>query len=267
MLYVYNVNTGWTSYDLGTKGSAQNLAITIPGVGAYLSGYPTVAHTWCPSGIVGDYDSMIFYPQAATDTVPVQTDILAATTDGQHILGASLSDSYATTLVDIGVAIPNEACTVTTSGPVSNPVQTLTPLSTSPKLLTQTPIPVGVYATAINQVVASPASNLAFLTYTGTTTGAPLPYYIPGSDGNPGVLNYVTLMNGSSPSNTVTAPLAGAFSPDNKLFFVSTSGDNLIHYIDVQKLTDTQQIAPNLPGVNGGTVPATAIAVKPRSIT
>ena len=27
-----------------------NVALTIPGVGAYLSGNPTVAHTWCPSG-------------------------------------------------------------------------------------------------------------------------------------------------------------------------------------------------------------------------
>ena len=42
---------------------AKSLAITIPSVGAYLSGNPTVAHTWCPTGTVGNYASMIFYPQ------------------------------------------------------------------------------------------------------------------------------------------------------------------------------------------------------------
>jgi hypothetical protein len=284
-LYVYNLNTGWTTYPLNSSGGAENLAITVPGVGAYLSGNPTVDHTWCPSGTVGNYASMSFYPEA--DSVPVQTGALAATTDGKHILGAMLSNSGATTLTDIGVSIPNTKCTVTTSGPASNPVQTLTPLSTNPTLLTPQPLPVNVNAVAENgapagglQVVPSPASNLAFITYNGTTPGALLPYYIPGS----GKVNYVTLMNGSSASTTETAPLAGSFSPDDTLFFVSTAGDNLIHYINVKTLTDTQQIAPNLPACtpvdDGGNdpgclltapttnpVPATAIAVKPRSTT
>ncbi len=86
-LYVYNANTGWTTYDLTSSGGAQRLAVMVPGVGAYLSGNPTVAHTWCPSGTVGDYNSMVFYPQG--DLVNTQTDVLAATADGQHILGAA----------------------------------------------------------------------------------------------------------------------------------------------------------------------------------
>jgi hypothetical protein len=80
--------------------------------------------------------------------------------------------------------------------------------------------------------------------------------------------------------------VAGAFTPDNQLFFVSTSGDNMIHYISVPRVTsdpthaDTQQISPNLPACTPGTdfgctlaapttnpVPATVIAVKPRSTT
>jgi hypothetical protein len=90
----------------------------------------------------------------------------------------------------------------------------------------------------------------------------------------------------------ITAPLTGAFTPDDKLFFVSTAGDNMIHYISVPLVTsnpanaDTQQISPNLPACTpisaGGTdmgcaysgpspataiVPATAIAVKPRATT
>jgi hypothetical protein len=107
-----------------------------------------------------------------------------------------------------------------------------------------------------------------------------LPYYVPGSDA-PGYLP----LTGSSTID----PIAGAFSPDNSLFFVSTTGDNLIHYISVSDVltnpakADTQQISPNLPaclpvakgGVDAGctysgtgtVVPATVITVKPRSTT
>jgi hypothetical protein len=84
-------------------------------------------------------------------------------------------------------------------------------------------------------------------------------------------------------SSAITAPLVGAFAPDDSLFFVSTAGDNMIHYIDVPTLTDTQQISPNLPACtpvsaggidlgctytgSGVIVPATAITVKPRPTT
>ena len=282
-LYVYNVNTGWTSYPLAASGGAnpgaQNLAITIPGVGAFLSGNPTVAHAWCPSGTVGNAASMVFYPQPQGDSVKALTDVLAATTDGEHILGAALT-SGGVTLSDIGVKIPVAECPETTTGTV----QTLSPL-TIPYTLSQAPVS-GVSATAVNQVVPSPNSTVAFITYNGSTSGAPLPYYIPGTGGAPGTVAYVTL-NGSA---AVTAPLAGAFTPDDSLFFVSTAGDNLIHYIAIPSNitsatppTDTQQIAPNLPACipvsaggtdagcaytgTGNVVPTTAIAVKPRSTT
>lgn len=263
-LYVYNANTGWTTYDLTSSGGATNLALTIPGVGAYLSGNPTVAHTWCPSGTVGNYSSMVFYPQG--DSVNADTSVLAATTDGQHILGAAMVGG-GIELSDIGVTIPYGAC------PAPSSTGLLSPLNITHTL---NQLPVAANATTVNQVVASPASNLAFVTYSGTTAGATLPYYQPVSGGAAGTLNYITLTG----SSAITAPVAGAFSPDDKLFFVSTSGDNLIHYIDVQTLTDTQQINVNLPAcvpgsdpdctfttpVNG-TVPATAIAVRPRSTT
>jgi hypothetical protein len=103
-----------------------------------------------------------------------------------------------------------------------------------------------------------------------------------------GTVGYLTL--GGSAAASITAPLAGIFSPDNTLFFVSTSGDNLIHYISVPLVStnpakaDTQQIAPNLPactpisagGLDPGCtlatpttspVPATVITVNPRSTT
>ena len=71
---------------------AQKLAVTVPGVGAYLSGNPTVAHTWCPTGTVGQlrqHDRSIRRP---TIRFTALTDVLAATTDGQHILGAAYAD-------------------------------------------------------------------------------------------------------------------------------------------------------------------------------
>jgi hypothetical protein len=269
-LYVYNKSTGWTTYDLSASGGAQNLALTIPGVGAYLSGNPTVAHTWCPTGTVGNSATISFYPQGAS--VAAQTDVLAATTDGQHILGAALIGGGAT-LSDIAVSIPNGDC----PGAGSNALQALTiPSTLNPQLS------LNIHATAVNQVVTSPASNLAFITYSGTTPGALLPYYQPKASGA-GTVNYVTLTG----SSDITAPVAGVFSPDNKLFFVSTAGDNQIHYISIPTNinlttppTDTQQISPNLPACTPGAdpgctltaptthpVPATVITVKPRSTT
>jgi len=55
-----------------------------------------------------------------------------------------------------------------------------------------------------------------------------LPYYVPASSGQ-GALSYLTLTGNSS----ITAPLTGAFAPDNSYFFVSTAGDNKIHYISI----------------------------------
>ena len=42
------------------------------------------------------------------------------------------------------------------------------------------------------------------------------------------------------------APIGGTFSPDTNTFYVSTSGDDLVHFINTATLTDTQQINPDL---------------------
>ncbi|MGA9673222.1 MAG: hypothetical protein WBQ94_28745 [Terracidiphilus sp.] len=285
-LYVYNNNTGWTTSPLAPSGpgttnpGTTNVAITVPGVGAYLSGNPTVAHTWCPSGNVGNYASMQFYPLG--DSVNTQTNVLAATTDGKHILGAAVFGGGAT-LSDIAITVPSNTpvggspspapCSVSASG-------VLSPLTIS-HTVNQLPLS-QINATAVNQVVTAPSSNLAFVTYNGATPKAPLPYYMPGS----GAVNYFTL-NGAS---AITAPLAGVFSPDGTYFFVSTAGDNLVHFISIPTtigastpLTDSQQIAPGLPACTpgadpdcvltnatvpaSGIVPATVVVVKPRSTT
>jgi trimeric autotransporter adhesin len=277
-LYVYNVNTGWTTYDLSSSGGAASVALTIPSVGAYLSGDTTVARTWCPQGNAADYASLVFYPEG--DTAATKTDVLAATDDGKHILGAALVGG-GVQFSDIAVTIPSTTVVPPNTGiPLQAPIpcpengnalQALTLTHT----LNQLPVG-GVNATAVNQVVASPASDLAFITYNGTTPGAPLPYYVPGTNGAAGSLNNVALVGNAA----ITAPLTGTFSPDDKLFFVSTAGDNLIHFIDVSTLTDVKQINPNLPACAPGSdadckntsptstsVPATVIVVKPRTTT
>ena len=312
-LYVFNANTGWTTYalpnstgstgglDCATKiskygyGSCQDLAIMVPSVGAYVSGDPTVAHTWCPAGNVGAYNSMVFYPQepgVAGDSVNVQTDVVAATNDGHHILGATRTGS-SIQLSDLDVTIPTDASGSSNClPPGANQTTPGTGQPLQPLLLSSTTSSgqVSVHASTVNQVVTSPAavtggtttagSSLSFITYNGTTAGATLPYYIQaaGPASGFGTIGYVNFAGSTAP--TITAPVAGAFSPDNTLFFVSTSGDNLIHYINTTTLTDTQQINPNLPACAPGSdpdclnttpvsgpVPATAIAVKPRSTT
>jgi hypothetical protein len=115
-----------------------------------------------------------------------------------------------------------------------------------------------VTATAITGVTPTSDSALAFVTYTGS--GGVLPVYAPAASG-PGTTTYVKL------SGTATAPIIGVESADNTAFYVSTSGDNLVHIITRAPLADSSTLAPNLPGVNGGIVPANMMVQKPRKTT
>jgi hypothetical protein len=285
-LYVYSVNTGWSTYDLSSAGGAWGVAPMIPGIGAYLAGPSTQARAWCPSGTVGSTANQILYPQA--DLQAVQTDTIVATTDGNHILGATQTTG-GVTLTDLGITIPTQtigAIPVPDVCPYSvnatTGVQTLSGL-TFISTVSQTPL-ASLGSTAVNQVITSPVSDLTFVTYNAASsnTGAKLPYYIPSTKGSLGSVGYVTLVG----SSAVTAPLAGAFSPDNSLFFVSTQGDNLVHFISIPSSvstsnppTDTKQIAPALPPCSnatdsgctytgsGAVVPATVITVIPRATT
>jgi len=247
-LFVNNVNTGWTTYTLPDV--AKDLAITVPSVGAFISGSPTVAHAWCPDLTPSPgYPQGQAYPLAAT--VPVKTDALDATTDGSHILGVGV-DGTTPTLTDINVNLfanlSSGACPAANTG-----VTLSTPF-------VQSPLP--FQSTAVNQVVASPASNLAFITYTASGAGTgTLPYYEPTASGALGTIGQVTL------TGAPTAPIQGVFSLDDTIFFVSTAGDNKVHYIDVKSLTDTKQISPGLVDGSGNVVPAEFIAAKPRATT
>ncbi|HTD56574.1 MAG TPA: hypothetical protein VK670_14385, partial [Silvibacterium sp.] len=118
----------------------------------------------------------------------------------------------------------------------------------------------GITPSEIDQVVASPNSNIAFVTYNSTLATGLLPAYeIPASGA--GTLTNVQLSGGAK------APITGVFSPDETLFFVSTSGDDLVHFVNPSTLTDTQTIKPNLTDANGNPVPAQMLAVKPRPTT
>jgi len=272
-LFVYNTNTGFTTYPLGAavaKPPSSTLAITVPGIGAFLSSTSTgsatanstLLHAWCP--LLSGNNISQAYPLAAT--VPVQTDALAATADGAHILGVGLDGGNTPTLTDIGVnyakSLVNGACP--SAGGTS------TNITTSPVTQFQSPAgPLGFQAAAIDQLVVSPASNVAFITYTPTTaaTSATLPYYLPNANGSVGTVGQVTLVEPAGTATNATAPLTGAFSLDDTLFFVSTSGDDLVHYINVNTLKDTQQINPGLVDQNGNPLPVTVITVKPRQTT
>ncbi len=317
-LYVYNVNTGWNTFALPpsplptavpcsaqanewnpTMTIQQTPAVIIPSVGAYVRGTPTNAYTWCPSGTVGNASSITYYPEG--DSKAVQSDVLGATLDGDHILGAAFNSGGTIALSDLAISIPSTPLQTTTGSSVQAPdacpvtTNTTTGAQTlGPLLITSSESPVtvsGVSASEVNQVVtgSTPISasggagtGLAFITYNGTATGASLPYYVPSSSGA-GTVNYVTLTGASN----ITGPIAGVFSPDNTLFFVSTAGDNEIHYIKIPTTlnststpTDTQQVSPSLPGCDpstdtgcaftgtpGTVVPSTVITVKPRSTT
>ncbi len=258
-LYVYSANTGWTTYDLTSSGGATNVALTIPSVGAYLSGNPTVAHTWCPSGSSSNYASLVFYPQG--DSVPIQTDTLAATTDGQHILGAAIVGG-GVQLSDIGVSIPSVASSGTATGGSINPVnlplpcpqsgQTLEPLTIQSSISAnsaggqrdqrysdQSDRPVACVEPCIPHLHRFNARRKAALLHAGLKRSG----------------RNTELRHAHRRQRSHSLPLTGAFSLDDKLFFVSTAGDNLIHFINTTTLQDTQQINPNLPACTPGSDP------------
>ena len=127
------------------------------------------------------------------DDQPVQSDALAATTDGKHILSAGLVGG-GITLNDINVIVPTGACPSSTTGTT----RTLLPLTIQHAATPYTQTALTANATAVNQVVASPVSNLAFVTFDGNSPGAQLPYYLPSSTGGAGTVGYVTLTGGSA---------------------------------------------------------------------
>jgi len=258
--FVYSVFTGWHQYLLPTP--PVDVAVTVPAVGAYLAGANLNARSYCSIGTPPALTPIdMFYPPATTP-VTLKTDRIGATNDGKHILGATATGNLFT---DFSITLPS----LGSSGGISSPgacpaagsVFTTTAYTPQPAL--------GVTATAITGVIPAANSSVAFVTYTGS---GKLPAYTPSATG-PGTLSSVTL------SGTATAPVSGIFSPDGLTFYTGTSGDNLVHLINVPTLTDTKTITPALPvcalqdgngnctSLSTGFATPTLLADKPRPTT
>jgi hypothetical protein len=272
---IYSAYTGWTSITPATTAGTPvtDVAVTVPAVGAYFAGPTTTARGYCPSstattvgGVVTETN--VFYPPA--DNSPAITDRIAATNDGLHILGATVTPAPA--LNDLRVEIPAGNANgpqVTVVCPVGNQTTgsggttgTTGGLTFSNTLSTISLTP--VTATAITGVLPTSDSTLAVVTYTGS--GGVLPAYAPSASGS-GTISYIKL------SGTATAPIAGVISADNSTIYVGTQTDNLVHLINRGTLSDSSTLAPNLtaaPGLSvgvGSPVPVNLLVQKPRKTT
>ena len=246
-LLVYSQYTGWTNIIPATSGGTPvtDVAITVPSVGAYFAGPTTTARGYCPisTPLGPTSDSNVFYP--AADSSPAITDRIAATNDGLHILGATVTP--APTLSDLHVTIPIGACPAVGGLTFSN---TLSTTILSPVTATG--------ANGITGVIPASDSTIAFVTYNGS--GGVLPAYAPIASGA-GTTTYIKL------SGTAIAPIAGVISADNTTFYAGTAGDNLVHLITRSTLTDTSTLTPNLTSPAGAVVPVNLLAQKPRKTT
>ena len=272
---IYSAYTGWTSITPATTAGTPvtDVAVTVPAVGAYFAGPTTTARGYCPSstattvgGVVTETN--VFYPPA--DNSPAITDRIAATNDGLHILGATVTPAPA--LNDLRVEIPAGNANgpqVTVVCPVGNQATgsggttgTTGGLTFSNTLSTISLTP--VTATAITGVLPTSDSTLAVVTYSGS--GGVLPAYVPSASGS-GTISYIKL------SGAATAPIAGVISADNSTIYVGTLNDNLVHLINRSTLSDSSTLAPNLtaaPGLTvtfGSPVPVNLLVQKPRRTT
>lgn len=254
-LIVYNKVNGTITYDMSSTG-ARDVAVTVPHEGAYIAGDSAIiGRSFCPNTTIKPVD---YYPVA--DTEAAAADHIIATNDGKHMLSVDLPTTGGAPLLnDLVVTLPIGAC------PASGTGATFTSV-VNPVTVT------GVTANSVSGIVPSSDSKIAFITYLPTTsatgTGTILPGYKPAASG-PGTLTPVTLVqSSSSTTGGPTAPVTGVFSTDNSSFYVGTSGDNLVHIITVNSLTDTQQIAPKLPAVSGsGYATPDLIVQRPRATT
>jgi trimeric autotransporter adhesin len=241
-----------------TNETYKDVAVMVPSIGAYFSGQTTEGRSYCSVTTIATPASNgnppttnnAYFPLA--DTVAVNSDVLAATTDSQHILTATAGTTPAT-LSDIKITLPPptagnapQACT-TATGAVSFTSSAGAPVPLS-----------NITASAITGVDPESNSDLAFVTYTGS--GGVLPFYVPST----GALSYVTLSSGA------TAPVAGVFSTDNLTFYVGTAGDNQVHLITVNGTTATESgkiVAPQLPAATGsGYATPNLIAQHPKKL-
>jgi trimeric autotransporter adhesin len=265
-LLVHSLFTGWFVTNSTTATTTTDVAVTVPSVGAFFAGNLTTARGYCPiTTTTTDTEGQstttnVYYPDAAVSD-PV-TDRIAATNDGLHILGATVTPTA--TFTDLALSTPSAT-------PGGTPTPGL-PTGACPDAgLTFHAAPVvnsplaGVTATAITGVEPASDSSIAFVTYTGS--GGVLPTYSPSATGA-GTLGSIALAKSSN--GTPIAPVAGVVSADNQTFYVGTSGDNMVHLITkgANGYQDVSTpIAPNLPDVNNNIVTPNLLVQKPRKAT
>jgi hypothetical protein len=190
----------------------------------------------------------VFYPDAGV-AAPA-TDLISATNDGLHIIGATASTD---SLIDIAIpsGVPTGACD---------------PAGTQFHVTPGAPLTLaGVVPTAITGVDPTSDSTVAFVTYSGATGGV-IPYYTPGT----GTIANIPLLQVTGNPSAPVAPVAGVVSADNLTFFAGTSGDNEVHLINRTTLTDdpTKAIAPKLPPITGsGYAVPNLLVQRPRKST
>jgi hypothetical protein len=281
-ILVYSKFSGWKQIPLTVP--VNDVAVTVPAVGAYFSGTTTTARGYCPATTTSGTTappaaSNQFYPPA--DSAAAITDRLAATNDGFHILGATAgtltSPASAPTLSDIQVNLapvsagtatnPNPAGSLSPSGGIVCPANGSALTFTNS--VYSTPL-AGIVPTSINGILPTSDSKVAFITYNGT--GGVLPYYVPSTAGGLGTYSTVTLKG-------AIAPEGGTISADNKTVYVGTSGDNLVHIVSVGTPAaatgavppaQTGTIIPALPsfsGTNGPIAVPNLLVEKPRPTT
>jgi trimeric autotransporter adhesin len=229
-----------------------DVTVTVPHVGAYFAGTETDGRSYCATTTIqtpGNPPTTAnqYYPLA--DQSAAQTDQIAATTDGNHILGATVQGGTPT-LNDISVTLP--VTTPCPQPPNGVGVGFFTSSFTTHPLSSIT-------ASAIDGVVPASNSALAFVTYTGSS--GMLPEYIPST----GAVTYLELANGAT---SATAPLAGVFSTDNLNFYVGAS-DGQVHLLTINGTTATERgvLQPNLPLATGsGNAPVNLIAQHPKKL-
>ena len=216
-LYVYNSFTGWSTEALdasnGTPSQAArptvapahdantaynvfcspDLSLAVPQFGAFLSGQNTTARGYCPDTRLTPIDN---YPSAVPGGAVgynFAADHLASTTDGTHVISATAGPTAQ--LIDSNVVVPTNAPPLagetTASGacPIDPTTKATLPLTiTNPANF---PLSLAAYAPSlIHQVVTSPNSSLAVVTYDSTSAtpgNARLPVYtIPAARVRPG---------------------------------------------------------------------------------
>jgi hypothetical protein len=259
VLLTHSEFNNWQVTD--TNGVTYNgVGVMVPHVGAYFAAGNTAGtdgRTYCSatSAPVGGGNgnppttTNTYYPVA--DPTGVHNQVLAATTDGKHILGADLPSGGSTPVLNdllLPSPLPSQALDCTTAnGPVT--------FSSSPTSHALS----GITASSVDAVVPATNSALAFVTYTGSS--GLLPEYVPAT----GQVTNFQLGNGST---AATAPLSGVFSTDNLSFYVGDS-DGIVHLLSISGATATETgvLKPALPNASGsGNAPVNLIAQHPKKL-